>query len=180
MNLSSFQQIYDEHFWFVWRSLRRLGVVEADLSDATQDVFLVVYRRFAEFEHRAKVTTWLFRICFRVAKDRSRRAHRWREVLDSAPGELDVAGDAAPGDALERRQALALFEAAIEELDLDQRAVLVSFELEEMSGEEIATALGIPLGTVYSRLRLARAAFRKAVLKRVGQRSPRAQQMESR
>ena len=66
----TFKEVYDEHFRFVWRSLRRLGVRESDVPDAVQDVFLVVHRRLAEFEGRSKVTTWLFGICFRVARDR--------------------------------------------------------------------------------------------------------------
>jgi len=64
---------------------------------------------------------------------------------------------------LQRREDLALFESALERLDMDQRAVFCLFELEAMSGEDIAQALEIAPGTVYSRLRSAREAFRKSV-----------------
>ena len=162
----TFKDIYDEHFRFVWRSLRRFNVPEADLQDATQEVFVVVHRRLPQFEGRAKITTWLFRICLRVAKDRRRRAHVRRELPGADPAERGATvPDAA--HALERRDDLELFDAAMSALDLDQAAIFTLFELEEMSGPQIADTLQIPLGTVYSRLRLARDAFRKAVLRLV-------------
>jgi RNA polymerase sigma-70 factor (ECF subfamily) len=164
-----FRELYDAEFAFVWRSLRRLGVTEANLKDAMQDVFIVVHRRLPDFVERAKVTTWLFRICARVAKDYRRRAHVRREVL--VGGEHDLAVDtpaaAVFSDAeqqLTRREDLELFEAALSKLDVDQRMVFMLFEIEDLTGEQIAEALELPLGTVYSRLRLARQAFRRAVI----------------
>jgi RNA polymerase sigma-70 factor (ECF subfamily) len=156
----TFEQLYDTEFDFVWRTLRRLGVPEADLPDVVQEVFLVVHRRLADFEGRAKVTTWLFRIAMGVARDRRRKAHVRHELLD--PGLLDALVDAAPDatQALERRDELVLFDAALEGMELEQRAVFTLFELEGSTGQAIAETLQIPLGTVYSRLRLARAAFR--------------------
>jgi RNA polymerase sigma-70 factor (ECF subfamily) len=155
----TFEQLYDSEFDFVWRTLRRLGVPEADLPDVAQEVFLVVHRRLADFEGRAKVTTWLFRIAMGVARDRRRRAHVRREFSD--PGLLESLADSSPDASrqLERRDDLLLFDAALEGLDLEQRAVFALFELEGLGGPAIAEALQIPLGTVYSRLRLARAAF---------------------
>jgi len=157
----AFKDIYDSHFAFVWRSLRRLRVPDSSRKDAAQDVFLVVHRRLEEFEGRAKVSTWLFGICLRVAKDYRRRAHVRREVLDDSDFEFvpDPKSDAATN--AERHQDLAMFEAALDE---NQRAVFILFELEDMTGDEIAECLQIPLGTVYSRLRLARVAFKKAAL----------------
>jgi RNA polymerase sigma-70 factor (ECF subfamily) len=95
-----------------------------------------------------------------VARDRRRKAHVRRELLD--PNVFDSVADPAPDatQELERRDDLALFDSALDGLDLDQRAVFALFELEGMSGHDIATTLQIPLGTVYSRLRLARIAFR--------------------
>jgi RNA polymerase sigma-70 factor, ECF subfamily len=159
----TFSEVYQQHFRFVWRSLRRLGVPDSDTSDAVQDVFLVVHRRLAEFEGRSKVTTWLFGICFRVAHDRRKLAHVRRRasddepLLDFADERVDVAAEA------ERRQGLAMLEAILDDLPLDQRAVFTLFELDGMGGEEISEMLDIPLGTVYSRLRIARDAFRRAV-----------------
>jgi RNA polymerase sigma-70 factor (ECF subfamily) len=159
-----FKEVYDAQFAFVWRSLRRLRIPDASLKDAMQDVFVVVHRRLGEFEGRAKVSTWLFGICLRVAKDYRRRAHVRREVLDDSgfASVADPNSDAGAG--AERQQDLAMFEAALDELEIDQRAVFILFELENLTGDEIAETLEIPLGTVYSRLRLARQAFKKAAL----------------
>src|SRR5580704_3604655 len=158
----SFQAIYDEHFRFVWRSLRRLGVPESDVADAVQDVFIVVHRRLGEFERRSKVTTWLYSICYRVARDRRRSAHVRRRADDDGQIEERADDRADVAAAAEHRQGLALLEAILDELPLDQRAVFTLFELESMGGETIAETLEIPLGTVYSRLRIAREAFRRA------------------
>src|SRR5512139_1550190 len=107
-----FRRVYDEHLAFVWRSLRRLGVPEAAVKDAVQDVFVVVHRRLAEFEERAQVSTWLFRICMRTAKDYRRRAHVRREVLgDDGAFESAVAPGATAVQAAEQREDLALFDA---------------------------------------------------------------------
>lgn len=159
----TFREVYDEYFRFAWRSIRRLGVRESDVADAVQDVFLVVHRKLPEFEGRSKVSTWLFGICMRVASDRRRLAHERRRsddeasFLEAADPDADVAAE------VERKQGMAILNALLSALPDEQRAVFVAFELEAMSGEDIAESLEVPLGTVYSRLRLAREAFRKAV-----------------
>jgi RNA polymerase sigma-70 factor, ECF subfamily len=63
---SDFRALYDAHFEFVWRSLRRLGVREPDVLDIAQKVFLIAHLKIAEFKGRSRVTTWLFSICQRV------------------------------------------------------------------------------------------------------------------
>jgi RNA polymerase sigma-70 factor, ECF subfamily len=159
----TFDEVYARHFDFVWKSLRRLGVPPSDLPDVSQEVFVVVHRRLGSFEERAKVTTWLFQICFHAARDRNRRAHVRREVSDTStlealPGHADRADQL-----LERRDDLAMFDAVLDGMNAEQRAVFVMFELSEMTGDDIASTLGVPLGTVYSRIRLAREAFRRGV-----------------
>jgi RNA polymerase sigma-70 factor, ECF subfamily len=153
------ERIYREHFHFVWRSLRRLGVPEADLPDAVHDVFLVVEKKIASFEGRSAVTTWLYAICMRVASGQRRASRRTREVL-----EADAHGVASENTAAasEQRQGLELLDDLLDDLPLDQRAVFTCYELDGMSGEQIAELLEIPLGTVWSRLRLARERFRRA------------------
>jgi RNA polymerase sigma-70 factor (ECF subfamily) len=167
----TFEDVYAEHFEFVWRTLRRLGVPVADLPDVAQEVFLVVHRRLADFEERAKVTTWLFRIAARAARDRRRRAHVRRE-LSGQDSLLDAVDPAAgPSDALERADDHALLEQALAALEQEQREVFTAFELEGMPGHAIAAALEIPLGTVYSRLRLGRERFRQGITRAVARRS---------
>jgi RNA polymerase sigma-70 factor, ECF subfamily len=157
-----FEELYERHFDFVWRTLRHLGVREADLADACQEVFLIVHRRYQSFDARAKVTTWLFRICFNKARERRRTAHARREVLGEEA--IDQArGPSDPFSELERQDKLAMFEAALESMELEQRAAFILFEVEGMSGPEVAEALAVPLGTAYSRLRLARETFQAAV-----------------
>ncbi len=77
-----FEAIYDEHFDFVFRNVRRLGVPDAHVDDAVQEVFLVVHRRLAEFEGRSSVKTWIFGVLARVAADHRRSIRRksphWR------------------------------------------------------------------------------------------------------
>jgi RNA polymerase sigma-70 factor (ECF subfamily) len=155
--------IYDEHVAFVWRALRRLGVRESDLPDAVQDVFLVVHRKLPEFEGRSKVSTWLFGIAMRVARDRSKLAHVRRQVGDEEAVLAFVDENADVAAQAERRQAAEMLEAILDGLPLEQRAVFTLFELDGMSGDAIAELLEIPLGTVYSRLRLAREAFQRSV-----------------
>lgn len=156
-----FEAVYEEHFEFVWRSLRRLGVPEASADDAAQDVFLVVHRRLDEFEGRSALRTWLFGIALRVARSHRRRfARKGRHE----PLPAEVAGDTEmPEETLERRRAADFLDQFLDSLDEDKRAVFVLAELEQMTAPEIETALGVKLNTVYSRLRAARKAFEAAV-----------------
>ncbi len=151
------ESIYESEFRFVWRNLARLGVPESDIADAAQEVFLVVHRRLAEFDQRCKVSTWIYRICFNVASDRRRRAHVRHEI----PCELSAL-DRTPCTAGIRSEDVALFDWLLESMEMEQRAVFVLFEVEGYAGPEIAEMMDCPLPTVYSRLRLARAAFARA------------------
>lgn len=156
-----FQAAYREHFASIWRAVQRFGVPNRDALDATQDVFLIAYRRWHEFEGRSTLRTWLFGIAFRVVAARQRRAGNRRERLGEAFAPFELAQD--PSQTPERRESVQLFNTALGRLPLEQRAVFTLFELEGFSGEEIAAALDVPVGTVRSRLRLARANFSRAV-----------------
>ena len=160
---ASFEAAYREHFVFAWRALRRLGVPDRDLGDATQDVFVVVYRKIDQFDFERAMTTWIYAICLRVASNRRRSATARHELLadsDEASDARDVASapDAEPQALAERR---ALLRAALDAMSLEQRAVFTLFELEGHTGEEVAAILGVPAPTVRSRLRLAREVFRQ-------------------
>jgi RNA polymerase sigma-70 factor (ECF subfamily) len=170
--VASFRRIYDAHFGFVWRALRRLGVRDADLTDMTQNVFVVVHRKLPEFEGRSALTTWLFAICRRLANDYRRSAHIRREVITNTHHLASSPGVEPPGEAPGVRKArlVAMAEDLLDRLPEKLRVVFVLFELDEMSGEDISALLDIPVGTVRSRLRLARSAFRReaARLERLG------------
>jgi RNA polymerase sigma-70 factor (ECF subfamily) len=161
----AFEAVYDEHFDFVWRTARRLGVPERSVDDAVQDVFVVVYRRLGEFEGRSTVKTWLFGIARRVAHDHRRRAQR-KEADRELPAEVADRGAPSPRDAAEAAEAARVLHAILDTMSDEQREVFVLAELEQMSAPEIAEAVGAKLNTVYSRLRLARAAFDKAIARR--------------
>jgi len=154
-------RIYEEHFDFVWRSARRLGVPDSAVDDVVQEVFIVVHRQLASFEGRSSMKTWLFGILRNVVL-RQRRS--WARRREEALEESAVAADAAPADEhLAEREARRVLHALLAGLDDDKRAVFVLAELEQMSAPEIAEATGLKLNTVYSRLRLARIAFTRAI-----------------
>lgn len=157
------EDIYRAHVQFAWRVLRRHGVGPADMADAVQDVFLTVHRTLDRFEGRSSIKTWLYTICASVARDRRERAHRKHETarLDDVGEPIDLRASA---DArAEHNLRLQLLEAALREMGPALGEVFVLFEIEELSGQQISDALSIPLGTVYSRLQLAREAFRATV-----------------
>ncbi|GAC1352517.1 MAG: hypothetical protein NVSMB1_16160 [Polyangiales bacterium] len=159
----TFREVYEAHYEFVWRALRRLGVPEADATDAVQEVFLVVHRKLEEFQGRSAVTTWLYGISMRVASDRRRRAYVKREfsIGESMSEMCDDRINAF--QMIEAHQDLALLEHLLDELPTALRAVFTLFELDEQSCEQIAMLLEIPVGTVNSRLRRARESFQKAL-----------------
>jgi RNA polymerase sigma-70 factor (ECF subfamily) len=156
MNL---EQIYERHADFVWRTLRRLGVADEEARDATHDVFLIVHANLSRFEARSSLGTWLFTICRSVARDFRRRKRLELELHEGEPEEIDLRADV--GRAVEQKQQLAELERILSTLPAAQRNVFILFEIEKMTGEELSEALSIPLGTVYSRLTLARKAFRE-------------------
>lgn len=161
---SEFRAVYDEHFEFVWRSLRRLGVRDADAMDLTQKVFLAVHVGWNEFEGRSKIRTWLFGICRRVASDYRRSSPIRREIVtDAALLELQEVTDNVAPEGADSRSRATVAEAILNRMPEPQRVVFVLFELEEMSGEQIAELLDLSVGTVRSRLRLARERFRREV-----------------
>lgn len=149
-----------EHAGFVVRVLRHLGVPEQQLDDASQEVFLVVCRRLGSFEGRSSVRTWIYSICRNVAHA-ARRSRTSREVLTSEPPEPQM--QAHQDAELWVKQAHAQLLAALTALDEDQRMAFVLYELEELSMEEISSAVAAPLTTCYSRLKLARAKVQAAV-----------------
>lgn len=152
-----FRLVYDAHVAFVWRNLRRLGVMDRDVEDKCQEVFVVAHRRWEEFVDRGHgPRAWLFQIVLRVASDA--RRHRRRHPVDPDGG---IAQDrqsveAPQAVAVARKQALDLLDRALASIDMGRRAVLVLHEIEQMTAPEIARTLELPLNTVYSRLRVAR------------------------
>lgn len=153
-----FDALYREHFDFVFRNLRRLGVPEASLDDALQDTYLVVLRRIPELRPDTKPKAWLFAIVFRVAQNH-RRSQRRRGNPALFSEERAEASGASPFERAADAQARQILHAFLSRLDDQRRAAFVMAELEQMTAPEIAEALSAKLNTVYSWLRLVRIAF---------------------
>jgi RNA polymerase sigma-70 factor (ECF subfamily) len=165
----AFRALYETHAAFVWRNLRRLGVTDADVEDKVQEVFVVAHRRWDDFVDRGHgPRAWLFQIALRVASDA--RRHRRRHPVDSDGGIAQDRASIEPPQAKElaRKQAVDLLDRALASIDLGRRAVLVLHEIEQMTAPQIASTLDIPLNTVYSRLRVARAELEQEVERLTG------------
>jgi RNA polymerase sigma-70 factor (ECF subfamily) len=153
-----FDSLYTQHFEFACRSLRLLGVDPNALEDAAQDVFAIVSRRLPEFEHYASVKTWIFAIVQRVAANYRRSRRRKPEALAPLP-EPPPSSHAGPDALWEAQRAAQLIQAFAAQLDDSRRTLLVLGLLERVPARELAASLGIPLFTVYSRVRSVREAL---------------------
>jgi RNA polymerase sigma-70 factor (ECF subfamily) len=159
--------IHAAHADFVWASLQRMGVRDADLDDLMQEVFVIVHRKLHTFDGTSRVTTWLFGIAMRVAAAHRRLAYNRRERASANPPDARVTDPRdGPEGAAEAAEARAELTEILDSLDLEKRVVFVMFEIEELDCDHIATTLGIPVGTVYSRLHAARKDFQAALARR--------------
>jgi RNA polymerase sigma-70 factor, ECF subfamily len=157
----SLTELFLEQAPFLARSLRRLGVPQADLDDAIQEVFVVASRRMRTVPSGAE-RSFLYGTAMRIASnirrvDKRARNRRADEPLESPS--IDVDTGPSPEELVERREARATLDAVLETLSVEMRAVLTLFELEEMTTLEIANLLDLPPGTVSSRLHRAREQF---------------------
>lgn len=160
----AFAAAYREHHAFVWRILRHLGVAPAQLDDRLQDVFLVVYRRWDSLDPASSMRSWLYGICRRVAADHRRAERRGERRLQSV---APPSAGTGPEQALAQVEAEDFVDAFLAGLDPEKREVFVLAEVEDLSAPEIAAATGIKLNTVYSRLRVARELFARAIERRI-------------
>ncbi len=158
----SFPQVYRSHFRFVWNAVARLGVRDADIADVTQNVFIIVHRQLAGFKGEAAITTWLFSICRKVVKDYRKSAPYRREIAVDI-GEIGkrAAGGVGPLHQLDTADLRKRLETILDKMSERLRVVFVFYELEEMSSKDIANLLEVPAPTIRSRLRIARAVFRR-------------------
>ncbi|MDC0672205.1 RNA polymerase sigma factor [Nannocystis radixulma] len=143
--------------------LRGLGVPEAGLDDAVQDVFEVLVRRIGAYDSRFSLRQWMAGVARKIARRHRERGLRAPEGLDEAQlasPALDPEGWAA------RQEALADLQAFLGELDRDRWAVFVLAEIEGLRGTEIAAELGVNLSTVYARLRVAKDSFERTMTRR--------------
>jgi RNA polymerase sigma-70 factor (ECF subfamily) len=143
----------EEHFAYVWRVLRRMGLSPADADDVSQETFLVGLRKKDQIEE-GRERAFLYRCALnQLAQFRASRSRKHEELQ---PDVVDPQAASAE-DLLDRKQAQNVLDLLLSRLSDEQRAVFVLYEIEELTLGEIAGLLGIPSGTVASRLRLARA-----------------------
>jgi RNA polymerase sigma-70 factor (ECF subfamily) len=159
-----FRALFDSEFSYVWLSLRRLGVHERELEDLAQEVFVRVYRRLDDYDPSLPIRPWLFAFAVRCASDWKRLARNRLELM-STEAESE-SPDRRADEQLALEEDLALLLRALENMNIDRRAVLILYELDQVRMKEVAASLGIPLQTGYSRLRVAREEL-TAALKRL-------------
>jgi len=166
-------ELYRAHAPAVARWATRLGGPAVDAEDVVHEVFLVAHRRLGEFRGDAKPATWLFRttdLIVRAHRRKSRlRAWLTRSVADDGATIEPGASALTPVDVLIDRQRAAQVYRILDSLGEKYRVVLVLFELEGLSGEQIASLTGLKTATVWVRLHRARALF----LQRIRATSPR-------
>ena len=162
---AAWRELYDAHVEFVSRTARRLGAPSADLDDVVQETFVVAYRRLSSFG-AGRVTTWLYRIVANVVSSRCRR-RRVRDALLSlfGLGSADRAA-ASPDRAYEAREAQDQVAEVLARMAPKKREVFALYELEGLSGEEIAERVGCKVDTVWTRLHYARQDFERIARKR--------------
>lgn len=150
------EDLFRQHSSFVARFLHHLGVPPADLDDLVQDVFLVAHRKGGHDPTLGQARTWLGAIAVNLHRARARagllRNAKLEELSQGAASSLAPRG----GDASDQVVSRQLLQRVLEVLDFEHRATFILYEVEGQSCEAIARALGVPLGTVYSRLHHAR------------------------
>jgi RNA polymerase sigma-70 factor, ECF subfamily len=165
-----FDEVVHNDLSFIAHLIKYFGVPSSDVADILQEVLSAVCKSRIPYDPlRGKRRTWLYRVAFfRSMAYRGSARHR-REKLDGLhPGE--ALEPVAKGDP--EKQAIAneerqIVRESIAKIPVDRRAVFVAYEIEELTMEEIAQALGIPRSTGWTRLQRARVEFRRAVLRRL-------------
>jgi RNA polymerase sigma-70 factor (ECF subfamily) len=158
---TDFRRVFETELGYVWRSLGRLGIPPRDIEDLAHDVFLQVFRQLERYDAARPIRPWLFGFAFRVASDYRRLARNRLEILDCAAEPRDPSPSAL--EHLLQGEALTMAQHALECVETERRAVFILHELDGYPIPEVASAFGIPVGTAYSRLRLAREDFSAAL-----------------
>ena len=166
----AFERLVALHESMVFNLAARLLGDGEEARDLSQEVFLQVYRQLGRFEGRSTLKTWIYRIVVNQCRNRQRLWWRRRRdralALDqmTAADELRLAAPEGPHEELSRREQARRVQAALLGLSFAHRAVLLLREVEQLSCDEIAATLDVPIGTVKSRLARARDALRERLL----------------
>ena len=161
---AAFRALYEGSFDFVFRSCRRLGLGDADAEDVTQETFTIAHRRLADFQS-GRVDTWLYRIAANLVSGRHRK-RRVREALFSLWGRHEEQVVPSAHGTIEARQASRDVGRILARMAPKKREVFALFELEGLTGEEVAERVGCKVATVWTRLWHARKDFEEIARKR--------------
>lgn len=162
---SAWKALHDAHFSFVWRVAHRLGTPPDELEDVCQETFLVVFQKIDQFHH-GQFSTWLYRITANIVSGRHRR-RRVRRALEALLGSgPEPSRERTAQQLIEARESELQVAQVLEALSPKKREVFALFELEGLSGEEIARMVGCGVATVWTRLHHARKDFERIARKR--------------
>lgn len=162
------ERAYAEHAGFIGRVIQRLTGDLPHVDDLLQETFIVAFKKRHEFRGDAAERTWLYAIAARLCLRHLRGARRLRAFRTRLAWQGSEPAPARPDRELERAESEALVREVLDRLPFAQREAFALFELEGMDGRAIAQLLGVPLGTVWTRLHHARARFEVLMRKRLG------------
>ena len=177
----AFARLVALHEGMVFNLAARLLGDPEEAKDASQEVFLQVFRTLDRFEGRSSLRTWIFRIVVNQCRNRQRWWRRRRKDRCCPLEDLTAAQEARlpppaqgdnPYEQARRGEQARMVQAALLLLSFDHRAILLLREVEGLSCEQVAAALRVPEGTVKSRLARAREALRRALPPSMGSASP--------
>ena len=159
-----------QHYGFIWRILRGLGLSPSDAEDAAQQVFMIAARKLDDIDE-ARARSFVYGTALRVANNARRSLRRRREVLDDEPRDEPEPESRGPEKMAQLVQARELLSRVLKQLPEAQRRLIVLADIEQLEVPEIAALEGVPVGTAASRLRVARERFR-SLLSAVRDQSP--------
>jgi RNA polymerase sigma-70 factor (ECF subfamily) len=158
---AAWRALHRQYYPIAVAFLRKLGVNEGDLEDACQEVFLQMFRYLPRFRGEADPKTWLYRLCItqaRRARLKRRLGYALEKVLAWAPKETLLSSPGFCEQAARQR-----IEKALAQMTASDRSVFVLYEMEGVSGKQIAEIVGCKEATLWRRLHYARQSFRAAL-----------------
>ncbi len=161
----AFEGLVDRYEKRVYTLAYRFTGNHADAGDLAQEVFIRVYRALPKFRAESSFSTWIYKVAANVCRDELRKQRRRKTVslenIQAAQGEIAIADNSqSPEEFVERRDLQVRVQRYIDQLNEEQRLILLLREMQELSYEEIAEVLECSLGTVKSRLSRARSALK--------------------
>lgn len=163
--LPNFRQIYEANVGFVWAYAARRGIPRAQLDDVVQDVFLAVHQSLASFAGRSSLRAWIAGVVRHVVTGHIRKASPFSHALEATEDAPFLSDVTTAAELLDRKQSAELAHRVLDKLTDRSREAFVMYEVEERSGSEVASALGVSENTVRMRVRTARRSLRLEIRK---------------